>query len=236
MPGIIRLPAASRNPPFWKATQPEQTSLNEALKRKAVNRRGGPSEGADLISGAWRPQAPYYARRPGWGIRRAEEIVNIQRIRAEVRDATTTFGWVEVHPTTEGGGDSMSVNDASALEETLARIRQRYTLYFNLPEGLQQGQERNIEVDLTATARLRRSDAEVRYRRVFMSSNGGSDAAPVRVTHAPAGRGYSISSARSTDTETPKVHRRRVAVNEDGTVPVPDDAPASPPVQPAPSP
>src|SRR5579864_3822961 len=45
----------------------------------------------------------------------------------------------------DSGGDSMSVNDASALEETLSRIRQRYTLYFNLPEGVQPGQERNIE-------------------------------------------------------------------------------------------
>ena len=69
-----------------------------------------------------------------------------------------------------------------------------------------------------------------------MSSNGGNDTAPVRVTHAPANRGYSISPAPSTDSETPKVRRRRVAVNEDGTVSVPDDAPASPPVQPAPNP
>ena len=29
--------------------------------------------------------------------------MDIQRIRAEVRDATTAFGWVEVHPTTTGG-------------------------------------------------------------------------------------------------------------------------------------
>src|SRR5579864_6308148 len=36
----------------------------------------------------------------------------------------------------ESGGDSMSVNDASALEETLSRLRQRYTLYFNLPDGV----------------------------------------------------------------------------------------------------
>ena len=44
----------------------------------------------------------------------------------------------------DSGGDSMSVNDASALEDTLARLRQRYTLYFNFPEGVQPGQERNI--------------------------------------------------------------------------------------------
>ena len=48
----------------------------------------------------------------------------------------------------DSGGDSMSVNDASALEDTLARLRRRYTLFFNLPDGVQPGQERNIEVDL----------------------------------------------------------------------------------------
>ena len=31
----------------------------------------------------------------------------------------------------DSGGDSMSVDDASALEETLSRLRQRYALYFN---------------------------------------------------------------------------------------------------------
>lgn len=29
--------------------------------------------------------------------------MDIHRIRAEVREAATLFGWVEVHPTTEGG-------------------------------------------------------------------------------------------------------------------------------------
>src|SRR5580692_8121543 len=47
----------------------------------------------------------------------------------------------------DSGGDSMSVNDSSALEDTLERLRQRYTLYFSLPDGVQPGQERNIEVD-----------------------------------------------------------------------------------------
>src|SRR5580698_2931105 len=55
---------------------------------------------------------------------------------------TQSAGTVEIAQ--DSGGDSMSVNDASALEDTLARLRQRYTLYFNLPEGAQPGQERNI--------------------------------------------------------------------------------------------
>jgi len=134
----------------------------------------------------------------------------------------------------DSGGDSMSVNDASALEDTLARLRQRYTLYFNLPEGVQPGQERNIAVDLTADARHRFSDAEVRYRRTSMSGagSGDRDIAPLKVTRAPADKDYSAPSASSTDPDTPAVHRRRVAVNEDGSViaaPTTDDAPASAP-------
>lgn len=125
------------------------------------------------------------------------------------------------------GGDSMSVDDASALEETLSRIRQRYALYFNLPDGVRPGQERNITLDLSSAARQRYRDAEVRYRRVYMTPDaGGAGASPTLVTHAPADTGYSTSrdaasSADSTnsagqDTTTPS-RRRRVAVNQDGS-------------------
>jgi VWFA-related protein len=119
----------------------------------------------------------------------------------------------------DSGGDSMSVNDAEALEDTLARLRQRYTLYFNLPDGVQPGQERNIVVDLTPEVRRRFSDAEVRYRRAFMSSNGGRDNTPTtHITRAHGDDGLSNASDTSaTDSTTPTVHRRRVAVNEDGT-------------------
>jgi VWFA-related protein len=119
----------------------------------------------------------------------------------------------------DSGGDSMSVNDAEALDDTLARLRQRYTLYFNLPEGVQAGQERNIQVDLAPEARRRFSDAEVRYRRTSMSSTGGRDSAPIHITRAPSDSGYSTPSPStdSADPSTPATHRRRVAVNEDGT-------------------
>jgi VWFA-related protein len=116
----------------------------------------------------------------------------------------------------DSGGDSMSVNDAEALEDTLARLRKRYTLYFNLPEGVQPGQERNIEVDLAPEARQRHPDAEVRYRRASMLSTGSHDnAEPIHVTRAPSDYPARPSSTSSTD--TPSVPRRRVAVNEDGT-------------------
>ena len=117
----------------------------------------------------------------------------------------------------DSGGDSMSVNDASALEDTIQRLRQRYTLYFNLPEGVQPGQERNIEVDLALETRRRFSDAEVRYRRAYMSSHTDRDNAPLKVTRAPGDGGNSTPAATTADSDAPTPHRRRVAVNEDGT-------------------
>ncbi len=147
-------------------------------------------------------------------------------------DNTRSAGTAEI--ARDSGGDSMSVNDASALEDTLARLRQRYTLYFNLPEGVQPGQERNIEADLTAEARRRYSDAEVRYRRTSMSGNGDRDTGPTKITRAPADNSYSTPSASATDPSAPAVHRRRVAVNEDGSpiAPATDDTPASAPPPP----
>jgi VWFA-related protein len=120
----------------------------------------------------------------------------------------------------DSGGDSMSVNDAEALEDTLARLRKRYTLYFNLPEGVQPGQERNIEVDLAPEARQRHSDAEIRYRRASMLSNGSpngsrDNAEPIHVTRAPSD--YPAPSSSSSDQNTPPASHRRVAVNEDGS-------------------
>ena len=102
------------------------------------------------------------------------------------------------------GGDGIPVDQASALEDTLWRIRHRYTLYFNLPEGVQPGQERNIEVGLTDQARLRFPDAEVRYRRVYMTPNGGADAVPTSVEPAPGAQQVPTSSPWSTDSDAGK--------------------------------
>lgn len=116
----------------------------------------------------------------------------------------------------DSGGDSMSVNDSSALEDTLERLRQRYTLYFSLPEGVQPGEERNIEVDLAPEARRRFSDAEVRYRRAYMSPSSNRDTGPTKITRAPSDSPSSTADPAA-DSGAPTVHRRRVAVNEDGT-------------------
>lgn len=85
----------------------------------------------------------------------------------------------------QSGGDSMAVDDASAFENTLARIRQRYALYFYLPEGVKPGEERAIEVQLSDAARRRYPGAQVRYRRSYVAPNGSDDSGdnePMRVS------------------------------------------------------
>jgi hypothetical protein len=85
----------------------------------------------------------------------------------------------------QSGGDSMSVDDASAFEDTLARIRERYALYYYLPEGAHPGDERSVEVDLSDAARQRYPGAEVHYRRSFTAPNRTPDSdygRPVRVS------------------------------------------------------
>jgi hypothetical protein len=122
----------------------------------------------------------------------------------------------------ESGGDSMPVDDASALETTLDRIRQRYALHFNLPEGVRPGQERNIDVQLADAARRRYPDAEVRFRRVYMTPGDSDRTAPAMVTRAPA-------PADSTDSTSPPTLRRRPAVSDPGTTRGPNPNLADPP-------
>ena len=180
---------------------------------------GGPGLGGPLggvIFGGPRGGGPYGGNRGGGG----------------GGPRTQSAGTSEI--ARDSGGDSMSVNDASALQETLMRLRQRYALFFSLPEGVTPGQERNITVDLTPDARRRYPDADVHYRRAYMSGNHDRDDTPTLVRRAPADAGSSapsVSSAPSTDalSDAPATtRRRRVAVNQDGSpiINSPDDAPA----------
>lgn len=134
----------------------------------------------------------------------------------------------------DSGGDTMQVDEASALEDTLARLRQRYALHFYLPEGMTAADRQSVRVDLSQDARLRYQDAEVRSRRVFMSGGAAEKSAPTVVARGPApgerssqpattasSPGQTQSSgtqAGTSDSTTPK--RRSVAVNEDSGSPV----------------
>jgi hypothetical protein len=117
----------------------------------------------------------------------------------------------------DSGGDTMPVNDASALENTLARLRQRYALHFYLTDEAQSHGTHDIRVDLSQQARIRYADAEVRSRRVFMSGDGDNNSSgPTVVTHQTA----PVDRTPSDDSPEPTLKRRRVAVNEDSSGPV----------------
>ena len=118
----------------------------------------------------------------------------------------------------DSGGDSFPVSDAFALENTLTRMRQRYTLYFLSPDDARPGQERSISVDLAAVIRDRYPNADIRYRRTYFASSSATGKAEPNyssIDDRPAGK----SSGRSTkddssDPDRPVMRRRPVA---DGT-------------------
>lgn len=81
----------------------------------------------------------------------------------------------------QSGGDTMNVDQASALEDTLVRLRQRYALHFNLPDGVREGQERELQVILASAARNRYPDADLRYRHSYVARDSNSSS-PAEVT------------------------------------------------------
>jgi len=131
------------------------------------------------------------------------------------------------------GGDSMSVDNASALQDTLERIRQSYALYFNAPEGVKQGEKRNVQVALTGSATRQNPNAELRYRPSYVVSEGGTTNGPSNVDDTPtvtrrnpgtrtddsgSGRVDTKPSRRTEDVEDEPIKpRRRVAVDEPGS-------------------
>lgn len=116
----------------------------------------------------------------------------------------------------QSGGDSLPVDDASALEDTINRIRQRYALHFHVEEGAKPGQEGRVEVALADNARRRYPDAEVRSRRVYVSQDGGVDERPV-ITRSPRRMPGEVARpevSQTVDRGEPTVTRRRPAVSE----------------------
>ena len=102
----------------------------------------------------------------------------------------------------ESGGDTMRVDDAYALQDTLARIRHRYALYFSQPAGVRAGEEREIEVDLTNAVRDRYLGADVRYRRSYYAPATVSGGVPAG-SEPPA-----VSRSGSDDPDRPRLVRR----------------------------
>jgi hypothetical protein len=149
----------------------------------------------------------------------------------------------------DSGGDTMQVDEASALEDTLARLRQRYALHFYWPEGSTSDQ-RTVQVDLSQEARIRYRGAEVRYRRVYILGGGAADRTGPTVTRTQEPSGSGVGPPASAGTQDigsqPQPGKRRVAVDEDagprvntvdndpGGSSQPASPPASQPTQPSP--
>src|SRR5579872_2773501 len=98
----------------------------------------------------------------------------------------------------DSGGDSMRVNDAYALQDTIARIRESYAIYFSVPPGVRAGDEREIALDLAESPLRRYPGAEVRYRRNYYAPSGTGN--------APANSGPAVVS--SDDPDRPHLQRR----------------------------
>jgi VWFA-related protein len=111
-------------------------------------------------SGGWRRFDDDRPRDP-WGYRLPPGYRTIPH--------TQSAGTSEI--ATQSGGDSMPVDQGSAFEQTLARIRERYALYFYLPDGAPSVGARSVEVELSDAARRRYPHAEVRYRRSYLAPN-----------------------------------------------------------------
>jgi VWFA-related protein len=129
------------------------------------------------------------------------------------QDPSHTAGTATI--ASDSGGDTINVDQASALEDTLAKLRQRYTLNFYFPPG--SPDHSPVRVDLSQEARIRYMDAEVRSRQVFFSGNAsGERAGPTIVTRAePADTTASSTSQDQSSTDTTSHRRRSVAVNEE---------------------
>jgi len=111
----------------------------------------------------------------------------------QVNGHTQSAGTEEI--ARESGGDSMRVDDPYGLQDTLARIRQRYAIHFYQPEGVRPGDEREIDLQLTDGLMRRYPGADIRYRRSYYASSTTTGAVPAN--------GYPVVVSRSGSSEDP---------------------------------
>jgi VWFA-related protein len=147
-----------------------ERSRNESLVLSALTRADSvlsaliAPDALHTGSGGWRRFDDNRPRDP-WGYRLPPGYGSVAH--------TQSAGTSEI--ATQSGGDSMPVDLGSAFEQTLARIRERYALYFYLPDGAQSAEARSVEVELSAAARRRYPRAEVRYRRSYLAPNTATE-------------------------------------------------------------
>ena len=144
---------------------------------------GGPLGG--IIFGSPRQRRPY----PGGG---------------QMGSRTKSAGTEEI--ARASGGDSMPVNDAYALQDTIERIRQSYAIYFAAPPGMRAGEERQIDLELADTAYRRYPGGQVHYRRSYYAQVSTPGGGAVGTEPAVVSRGDQPVS--QDDPDRPRLTRR----------------------------
>ncbi len=157
---------------------------------------GGPLGGIILGRGGRYPQGGGYPGGGGGGARLP-------------RGENQSAGTAEI--ARDSGGDSLSIEEGSAVETTLSRIRQRYALYFLLPENARAGEQRQLDVTLAGAARRRYPDADLRYRRDYLSPSEAGRSTPSEQTVEPPPVVSSNTGAAADSDPTPRFKRRPVS-------------------------
>jgi VWFA-related protein len=138
------------------------------------------------------------SRRPGWG-----DIVFGRRYPGRYpgaqRPHTQSAGTPEI--ARESGGDSLPVEHAAALLETLKSLRQRYSLFFSVPPDARTGQRRTISVTLARDAARRYPGAQLRYRTQYVVPSDWAPP-PEQISAAPAGTPETVGTPPPNTGET----------------------------------
>jgi len=131
------------------------------------------------------------------------------------------------------GGDSLNVDDATAVETTFERLRRRYAVYFYLPDGVDA--QRLLELDLTNAARRRHPDAALQYRQVALAKDGAKPRLITRVPPHPPSQSDTETIASDASESSSSPARRRSGVSDSTgpqtsiSGPPPASEPSSPP-------
>jgi VWFA-related protein len=193
--------------------------LQAPYEQPSLTRGGGPRRGGTRGGGTWGGGGGWPGGGgigfPGGGI--GFPGGGVGRGPGGYGDRSHTAGTAEI--ARESGGDTMQITEASALEDTLARLRQRYALHFYIPESSKPADQQRVQVNLSPEAGLRYRDAEIHYRQIHLAAGSGGQAeqsGPVSVARVDtSGARASEPAAQPDQVETTTPNRRRSAVNED---------------------
>jgi len=138
-------------------------------------------------------------RSPGWG----DIIFGPRypgRTPGSMRPHTQSAGTPEI--ARSSGGDSLPVEHASALQDTLESLRQRYSLFFSVPADAKVGQRRTISVALSRDAARRHPGAQLKYRAHYVVPADWTPPPPEEISSASAPGAAPAQAAPADDEES----------------------------------